>query len=270
MTENNLRYIVLGMGKSGTTALYSAIARGVDTPVDLFFEPVDLDIVRPSDPGHALVAKVLLEKTRMESMDRLVDGFDKRVFLVRDPRDVLISRLLYKIRDMDVIFEESKLGIFLDALRCKEQHPSSRGVIELYEMLAELTGEPSYLDAFARVHQSAVRKWERLRDAYHLITYEAFIDGRTDRLSEYLGITISPNVEVAAQWRRVARSKGYGDWKHWFLERDLDYVRDNAAEFMAAFGYDADWETAEPRVIPAETTTDYVERIIEMRKKGDG
>ncbi len=257
------------MGKSGTTALYTAISRAITGPVDRFFEK-GRDIVRRSDPANALVAKVLLEKVSMDDVEWLRASFDRRVFLVRDPRDVLVSRLLYKVRDMDIIYDEDKFGTWLDALRSKERDPGSIGVVELYEMLESLTESPSYLDAFPRVHRSAVKKWERLSDVYHLVRYEAFIDGETSDLSDYLGFEVTPDVEVDARWQRVTRSKGYGDWKHWFLDADLEYVRAEAAEFMHAFGYDQDWHTDDDPAIEAETTSDYVEYIVSLRLTGQG
>ena len=268
--KSNLAYVVLGMGKSGTTALYTAISREIENAADHFFEVHDGAAIRRSDPANALVAKLLLEKVRIGDVEWLHSTFDKRVFLVRDPRDLLVSRLLYKVRDMDLIFDETTFGTWLDALREKERNPGSMSVVELYELLESLSGEPSYHRVFGRVHRSALEKWELLAHWYHLARYEPFVDGETSALSEYLEMPVSPDVEVDEKWRRVTRSKGYGDWKRWFLESDLRFVRSQAGDFFARFGYDEDWDLDAEPVIERETCSAYVERIVELRRSGRG
>lgn len=268
--DAGLAYVVLGMGKSGTTALFSAITNALLGPVDQFFEIHDPSAIGRSDPAHSLVAKVLLEKVQTDDLDWLDATFDKRLLLVRDPRDLLVSRLLYKVRDMDLIFDDDKVSTWLDALRAKERDPASIGVVELYRLLESLSGPPSYLDVFARVHRSALAKWRRLEDSFFLVKYEDFIDGETEEASAYVGLDLTSDVDVDERWQRVARSRGYGDWKRWFLESDLEYVQSQVPEFLAAFGYDADWETDPAPVIESETCSRYVERIVTLRRSGRG
>ena len=89
-------------------------------------------------------------------------------------------------------------------------------------------------------------------------------------MSSYLDVSVSPDVEVDATWRRVSRPRSHGEWRDWFLETDLDYVRATCPEFMAVFGYDHDWRTNDVRTVRHELTSTYVERIVDMRITGVG
>src|SRR5437773_2719421 len=89
--------LVLGPGKSGTTALFFCLVEsarqhfGLEFPQ--LFEPktaADIDAFK-EDFG---VVKMLFERFERTAHEFL-PNFDRRVFIFRDPRDNVISRLVY-------------------------------------------------------------------------------------------------------------------------------------------------------------------------------
>lgn len=260
-----MRYLVLGPGKSGTTALARAIEQEATAPVEVFFEPKDLSVVPASAPDQgSIVAKVLVEHTKMAEVDRLAT-FDRTVFICRDPRDVMISRLLYRVRDMDFITDADRRERWLDAIRQKEADPSSISTVGLYRLLADISGLENQLLPLRRTHRKAMNLWKQLEGHdVHLLRYEEFVEGDVAALQAYLGLAVTSDVDVGRRYSRVARTRSSGDWKHWFTEHDHERARAMFGDYMDAFGYD-DWHQPAERVIRAEHASGYVERIIELK-----
>jgi len=88
------RILILGYAKSGTTNLYFKIKNALTESIGLF-EPADFDqIAGQLQSNVPLVAKVLIPNG-MPFFEQLLQHFPKIVLIVRDPRDVIISALLY-------------------------------------------------------------------------------------------------------------------------------------------------------------------------------
>ncbi len=147
--------------------------------------------------------------------------------------------------------------------------PASIGVLELYHLLTELSGDRGFPASFGPLHRRALDVWERVSDVYHLVRYEAFVDGDMAALSGYLGFAVQPDIEVDRRWKRVTRSKSHGAWKHWFIDDDVAFATTEAAGFMEAFGFDRDQGPADERFIDPETSSRYVERIVKARRARD-
>lgn len=255
-----MKYLVLGQGKSGTTAIARAIELGAEPPVQVFFEPRDLASVTASTSSSSVVAKMLIEY--WSPGDRAhIKWFDRCVFIVRDPRDVVISRLLYKVYDMQFIHEFHKLEKFLDALKAKEQSPPEHSVQSLFDLLAKLEGSRSELTHLIYVHKKAVNVWRTVMDTAHLLRYEDFVDERIEALSAYLGFHVDAQVDVDPKWRRVTRTKSHGNWKHWFTTADDNLARTAFADYLDTFRYD-DWDKPPIQIIDPEHSSKYVERVV--------
>ena len=261
-------YLAFGEGKSGTTALYSSIDESVPEPKSNFFEPESLLPCLEKIGTTNVVGKVLIEQLKAGEVDHILH-FDKSIMIIRDPRDTLVSRLLYRVRDMQFIYHPERVAKFIGALREKEADSSSWSTIGLYGLLAEISEEKDPLPFFARLHTKTVNLAKRLGSQIHALHYEGFIAGKTAAVDEFLGFSVSSQVEVAATYRRVARTKGTGDWKNWFTEEDIDYCRDMYGTYLDHFGYDTWTRNGDPKVNP-ETGSEYVERIIRMKRNRTG
>jgi hypothetical protein len=255
-----MKYLVLGQGKSGTTAIARALELGAGLPVQVFFEPRSLASVTATASSSSIVVKMLIDHWAAGDQTH-IDWFDRRVFIARDPRDVVISRLLYRVYDMQFIHDPQKFEEFLAALRAKEQSPSEHTVKSLFDLLAKLESSRSELTHLIHVHKKAVNIWRTVMDAAHLLRYEDFVDDRTEVLSAYVGFHVDSQVDVDPNWRRVSRTKSHGNWKHWFTPVDDDLARTTFADYLNTFGYD-DWEKPPIQSIDPEQSSKYVERVV--------
>jgi Protein of unknown function (DUF3102) len=250
-----MHHLVIGLGKSGTTILFTRIRGSLPPETRTFFEPSTTEqlkaVLSNSTPT---LTKCLLNQISADEL--AAREFDRNVLIVRDPRDRLISDLLYKfyefsIRQNTAGFEEAR-----HLLAKKVQEPRCFSTIGLFERIKEL-GEvtPPGFD----VQHARVVDYQRLIDPYCL-RYEDFVDGATQGLEDYLGIQLSAGVEVDDRFRRVTRSRSYGEWRSWLTDEDVEYVNSTAGEFMKLFGYEP--EPPELRhKISVTTSLGYVEQF---------
>ena len=82
------------------------------------------------------------------------------------------------------------------------------------------------------------------RGLFH-VGYEDVVERRLGAIEEYLGLPLTATREVDPQYRRVARSKTYSDWRNWFLPEDVEFFRPRMAEYMDEYGYGDDWTLPE-------------------------
>ncbi len=100
-----MRVAILGLAKTGTTALYSKFLEAMPESTDSYFEPgnrlvwkyrfrrfLEMMKVRQS---RSVVAKFILFNRHNNRHIAPFGHFDHRILIVRDPRDRLVSALLY-------------------------------------------------------------------------------------------------------------------------------------------------------------------------------
>lgn len=252
-----------GPPKTGTTGVYASVKRGLARAgVDMrtVFEPTSAD---PLDSLFRYApTTTVMTKVTMDKLDRVVPDvgvFDRRVMTVRDPRDALISALLFRPLTARSIGRagESAVQHFIEALEAKEADAAAYSVLGLFELAQRLRiGRPP----FEGMLTIARRQRElRERGMVHVLRYERFVAGDLDDVSAYLGFGVENVSARDATWiGHIARSQSSGDFVRWFREDDLGYFNDMFAEQLRAFGYDADVELdPEPKIDPA-TSSEYV------------
>lgn len=252
--------MILGLAKTGSTGLYnntkSALAAS-SRDYYCLFEPT-----RP-DPLHNLcryapdmpvLTKVMI--AREPSLDVPYAHFSKRVTLVRDPRDMIVSFLLFRpfIR---ADAPRQQVQPFVDAIREKEDDPASRSVQSLHA-LADTLGLATY--RLERVAEY-MRRQAELIDRHDMFTvrYEDFIVGHLDDLDAYLGFAVGNRTSTSPWLDHILRAAGSGDWQHWFTSDDVAFYRPYVERYMQRFEYGDDWQlAAQPSIDPA-TASAYIE-----------
>ncbi len=87
-----MKLVIAGLGKSSTTALFYKLLEIFENPPLTLFEPGEY----LAEPGNRhVLAKVLIDPPGKVNFTSFA-GFDRKIHIVRDPRDNLISRLLYR------------------------------------------------------------------------------------------------------------------------------------------------------------------------------
>lgn len=252
-----MKVLVLGTAKSGTTAVYTAIRNALGDETDYLYEPSqreEFEVVTRSVNRNVL-AKVFFTIASKVALD--FSMFDKVVLLTRDPRDVTISFLLFNFL-MNYRSREAMPSI-IALLRRKEADPRSLSLQQLSDQSADLcTRVPRWDSLAAQLDYSM--ELTKSHPEFFTARYEDFIDRNVEGLSHFLGLPISAEVEVGEWVKHVARSKGYGDWKHWFTAEDVDTFRPLFEPYLEFYRYDPQWSLAPDPVVRREFASGYIEK----------
>jgi len=263
-----MRVVIVGLAKSGTTAMLCKIAGSMDNPLVLMEpkRPWKERSRRESNFG-GVVAKLLIGQAATNSVGWSYDDpkpmeivpldytsfdcFEKKIMIVRDPRDIIVSHMLHKAG----YHAGSEAGIrrWLDLLMEKEASPQSKSILPLLLPLLDAAYLQHVFDAgvaFPSEHPD-----------YFVVTYEDFISGRIEPLEAYLGMRLVGVADVGSKWQRVVRTKGSGSWRKWFSLDDVEFFKPMLTPYMVAFGYDLkDWQVGDNRPVPQSEGSDYVKR----------
>jgi hypothetical protein len=251
--------VILGLAKTGSTGLYNNLKAALSQAGhDYYFmfeptRPDQLHNIRRYAPRMPLLTKVMI--AREPDLELPYEHFTKRVTLVRDPRDMIVSFLLFRpfIR-ADVPWE--KVEPFVAAIEAKERDPSARSVQSLHALADEL-GLASY--RLERVVEYMERQ-EALIDRHQVFTvrYEDFIVGQLAGLNDYLGVEVEHRTTTSPWLDHILRAAGTGDWRHWLTPDDVNFYRPYVAPYMKRFEYADDWQLANEPVIDPSTASQYI------------
>jgi Methyltransferase domain len=264
-----MRWLIVGTARSGTTALFSAMADAVDRPRLFFEEPVSqLRAALRHDLAGPTVAKVIFDNESATDIMSVAKAFDHRIVLLRDPRDGLVSRLLYVIANLPEQLADPTFTVQLvDLLQRKQQAPAELPFTEIARLFDNTRIGPliarslGKLTGFADFASDLGREWLQLR-------YEDLVAGRLPGWGRrHFGLALPAEVEVPADYSRVARSLSAGDWRHWFTEADVDELRPCLDPLLRRLGYSTDWTLATPPHIGEAQSWRYVQKLIDERRR---
>jgi hypothetical protein len=257
-----LKVEIIGNAKTGTTGVFNSVRLPLRERFPdslLLFEPRSSALSRlcRHEVPFSVLAKAMVNKNGMEIG---YDAFTHHVLISRDPRDTLVSQLLYlPLQPHGMRVGHERLDRFIAALREKEADPASRSFRDLFELGVQLLDRDRQWTWEKYVERFEIA--ERLHHTYDCfaLAYEDFSDNRLGPLSDYLTLDIQPvKPKVVEELNaHVIRSATHGDWRHWFVPSDIDFFRPLLASYMTTFGYD-DWELEPQPSIPHDTASGYV------------
>jgi len=252
-----MRVLIVGEGKSGTTALLRSVADAMGDPEELF-EPREMTPEQLT--GESLVVKKLLLNWRASEND-LVDRFDKRIHILRDPRDRLISHLLYDAYNKGGSLSADQRQTWLNQLRRKAESPGKVTLLHLINAWWRIS-RSDLTSHYVRALDRSRAFNRRLGDEFHTLFYEDYVDGKFADVDEYLGLPLADGVVKDGELR-VARSGSHGEWRRWFTSVDVKLFRPMTHDWLRKLGYDhRDWEFTKPaEPLDLSTTVDYVEAL---------
>jgi hypothetical protein len=186
--------------------------------------------------------------------------FDKRVAIVRDPRDELVSRVFYMVRSaiIDGGVEADNIRQWIEFLQEKEKSPTSISFVQLLTRMKELLGV--HLTLANSTSMNYFNFVEHHFKSGHIVRYESFIDGDRAELADYLGFKLDTMPAHDNLIDRTRRSATYGSWKTMFHESDLATYLDIHGAALTALGY-ADNELSPCPVLDPAHGSKYVVRI---------
>jgi len=258
--SDGMKVLIIGLAKSGTSILMYRIAAGL-RPCRKYFEPlshegqVDVDFHRKvvARPKNAVV-KIVYHAGLPERFDEIIPLYDRVVWIIRDPRDQMISSFFYvwyfRHRPNAEQFQRS-----LALTRQKEADPDS---VPFHTLHPSLTNTKR----FHTLYRPVAHYLKTFRPQLHVVNYESFIAGDTAALDAYLGFETDIGVGVNPVVRRVSRTRASGNWREWFCEKDVTYYTPLLGPLLSEFGYDPDdWRLSPQSSLPASHGSEYMRRL---------
>ena len=259
-TDYTLNILIAGLAKSGTTMLFSRVKdRLGDDALRCYFEPHSdeqiADILDATPPAASLT-KVLIG--RVTATTARVEEFDRNIMIYRDPRDQFISMLLYLFYDFQVSGDQPGYQACYEALSEKLADPDGVSCLALWDKISMTVGRAPHV-VFQNLHREQLAYSNRYTP--YMARYETLLGGDWSGLSEYLDIELGgDHSSVPQDLQRVARSKGFGDWRYWLTAEDLSFINQHWSDNLAWLGYEPE-EARLQEAIPKHTSLDYVRQF---------
>jgi hypothetical protein len=256
-----MKIIVAGLGKSGTTALFFKLQQSLPNDTYCLFEPTCFQDT--NDAAHVLAKVLINQKINIASFS----SFDKKIFIIRDARDNLVSRVLYDVYNApELCCDLAKSAAIVNLLRRKEANPQSMPLLDVINIIDALASR-NLLRRAIEVANIAINFRDINPDYFHY-RYEDLIYADFKSIESYLGICLSAGpASVPAELSRVARTKGRGDWKNWLTPTDVKFFQPYFASYLKLNGYSDDWTLADEPRIPAKHGSEYVMKLAEERRR---
>ena len=268
-----MKILILGLGKSGTTAMVYKVAGGLP----------NCQAFSGGKPGKYIgdyenaVYKHTYEERKGKSFELYrehlrKEHYDRKIWMARDPRDTAVSRMLYRWH-RGYFGKRKQYEAHLNLILKKEQDPRS---VSFYE-ICRYTGYNGCPRSKESVFEEEKIRYQRMRkfveslgDDWFLYRYEDMVDKKFDALDAYLGFEAKSDAEVPSGTgkEKVVRKKAYGDWRHWYTEDDVAFFKLAYTPYMEAVGYDCDdWNISEQPLIEAEYSSQYLQSLPRKAKK---
>jgi hypothetical protein len=263
-----MKIFILGIGKSGTTAMAYKVAGGLS----------DCQAFCGGKPGKHLgdyenaVYKHTYEENKGKSFKLYREHlkkvhYDRKIWLARDPRDTAVSRLLYRWHK-GIAGEKEQFKAYYDLILRKEKSPRSVSFVEIcrYASFGEWpASKEQVIDAERLRYQRMTDFCKTIEPGWFLYKYEDMATNQIDGINRYLGFSLKPEAEVPRYSRKykVVRKKASGDWRHWFTAEDISLLKPVYLSYMQVLGYDCDdWTLAPNPVVEPQFSSVYVENLI--------
>ncbi|MEJ2165373.1 MAG: hypothetical protein P8X90_07585 [Desulfobacterales bacterium] len=268
-----MKILILGRGKSGTTALLFKMASGLP----------NCQVFSGGHPGEkkADSENVIFKYTYSERKGKTFEvyrrhiageNYDRKIWMARDPRDVAVSRTLF-VWHKGTKGNRRQYKEYLRLLEQKERDPMSIPfhVLCRYTELGRwpLTTE-EVVEGEATRHQRMSDFVKSLGSDWLVFKYEDMLAHNYQMLNTYLGFEVSDTAQVPSTTvkSKVARKKGKGDWRSWFTDEDIRLFRPAYLPYLNTIGYDGDdWTLQSEPGIEPEFSSMYVKRLVRQNTK---
>jgi hypothetical protein len=261
-----MKVMILGLGKTGTTALLYKVAGGL--PNCLAFSG--------GKPGKYVgnYENAVYKHTYSERKGKTFDLFrqhitderyDRMIWIARDPRDAAVSEMLFRWH-RGYWGRKRQYQAHLDLVLKKEKDPKSVP----FHVICRYAGRGERWP----ITTEEVVKTERLRYAnmaefvkrlgpeWFLFKYEDMVSGKYAGLNGYLGFEVEKEGQVPEAYGKVVRKRASGDWRHWFTEEDVEVFKPAYLPYMGIIGYDRnDWALSPTPVIEPEYSSVYMQSL---------
>ena len=273
MTTQPQKISVYGFYKTGTTALFYRVKKALSYTPRTLFEASHYE-QHHNDRAQGVLAKVIM---KLDQSETAVDyasfaGFDKKLFIVRDPRDWLISGTLFLIQQNPSIYRNERLlNEILLLLERKVTNPRAISLLSILSLVLSplpVATPAKLIEEIRNLHEWSFQFEETLNN-YTLARYEDFVHGKVEHLSEYLGLSLLQKPELEKEHQHVIRTCSSGDWKNWFTSEDTHFFKNAFSDYITKYQYDNSWQLNETPKIESKHAHLYVKRTVALRKASE-
>src|SRR3989339_83275 len=251
-----MKILIAGLPKSGTTALFFKIKDSLSKDFRLLFEPKEYQ----EEKNPNVLAKILIDPY-VKINTKSFSNFDKKIVILRDPRDKMVSHFLYSFYHKPFFNNPQFIKKIIQLLQKKEKNPDSVSFRELLDVRGKFIS-PYYSPTKEENYYDYYDKFIEENKDFFIVRYEDIVENKLTQLENYLGFNLNKVTQVDKSLKRVERTKARGDWKNWFTNEDVRYFKPVFEKFMRKYGYWDDWTTNVKKKIPSEFGSGYVKRIV--------
>jgi len=253
--------LVVGLNKSGTSILTYRIAAGLKTE-KIYFEPKsneglnNLTIHKNFILSDHSVTKCLWNPYQFNRVYDIGKLYTKNIWIIRDPRDVLISSFFYYWYHGHNP-DKMQFQKYIALVKKKESNPQS---ISWMEMTKGRNNPLHYLKTVYIPLINTINILEKL--GWFILKYEDFISGKIDPLNKYLGFQVDKSAEVHKRVERVKRSEKHENWRDYFTDEDVKLLKSEFNPILSELHYNQlDWNLNYPYSLDPSLGSDYMLQI---------
>ena len=267
-----MKILILGTGKSGTTALVYKLAGGLP----------NCKAFSGGRPGKYIgdyenaVYKHTYEESKGKSFDLFrehlqKEHYDRKVWIARDPRDVAVSRMLYRWQK-GIQGQKEQYEAHLQLVLKKESDPGAVSFAEICRYVGYNEWPRPIEEAIEEERKRYLNMSDfvgSLTEDWFLFKYEDMIARDYRALDTYLGFSVRDEAEVPVSTgkAKVVRKKATGDWRHWFTTEDIGLYKSAYLPYMEVIGYDLeDWALDANPVIEPQFSSEYMQQLAQRKK----
>lgn len=268
-TERPRRVTVMGLAKSGTTAIAQTIANTLAIDRVIFEPKSPQEILSLTEGAEPWVMKMIFAHLRDEGPflhENLREGgplaVTDQIYIMRDPRGRLVSAIYYQAYEVfyynDYGPEEKEA--WLEVFREKERRPNELSMQWVSARINERFGK--------KVFQRRDLPQEQfdaylagVKPPYKLLRYEDFVAG-TVRDAE-LAAMLTGERSVPAAYERVRRTEGDETWPNFLLDEDIEAINVHYGSVLERYGYPLRLPYIQNRTIDPKIGSDYAARLID-------
>ncbi len=270
--------LILGLGKSGTTALFYHLMNVFHDEIGLCepttFAEIEQHCAKYADQN--IVSKVLLDLYQ-DDITELCSYFDDVIFISRDIRDIMISLILYFSAEIFIThkIQDGTVLKSYELIKRKCQNPDK---INLHNILASDPFEEvnRFINARIDTLSATSKSLLSLLNSIPVLQYETYIKKDYSLLSKTFNIDevqfhIPYSMPIVIK-SIIERAKGDDNWKNWFTNEDVEFYKPILSPILTIFGYaDQKWQhNTNKRPIPSEIGENYFAKMINYRRVESG
>lgn len=268
--KEGMNILVVGTPKSGTTVISKNIQNSIPG-ASYYLEPSQekFFLSYPPANGNKLnVVKVLYEYYTKGILEKAINNeypfkFDRIIFIIRDPRDVFISSMMYWIFNHIRTVKElnlSHIEEWKDLVKQKEDNPRSISAIQLNDKILAISNQ-NFLQNQIPYFKDYYHFLQKLSTNSFILRYEDFIEYKISSLESYLGFSLLGSRDVG-HLKRTRRSGKYNNWKTFFSDQDIEFFRQHLEKEMVEVGY-TDFELSPVDKLNEQDFSIYLNNLIQ-------